>query len=213
LGVEPSARLVDKELYNCQIKIQNMKNDYTRLRKLIAKIHVKSGGTYRSGSRKRSRRRKQTPQQAESLSEIQKKQAFESMNEDERELFELNQMEEQFSITGVNQYKTQLEASIIELAKKVKDIRKKNHEAEIYQKRLGKEHTEKVLFIKNEERDKGMGALRQLEHLKVKIETINFTLRRNLQRKKENASNIHTLISQIHKDQGLLESIPPAPLT
>ena len=95
-------------------------------------------------------------------------------------------MEDDFTITGVNHYKTKLEANIIELTKKVKELRKKNREAEIYEKKLSKEHTEKVLFITHQERDIGMGALRQLEHLKVKIDSINLNLRTSLERKKKN---------------------------
>ena len=41
------------------------------------------------------------------------------------------------------------------------------------EKRMAKDHEEKVLFIEHEEKDKGMSALRQLEFMKVKIDGAN----------------------------------------
>ena len=72
----------------------------------------------------------------------------------------LRQMEEEFNITGVNQYKTQLEANILVLNKKVKELQHQVKYGEIQEKRMSKAHTEKVLFIEHEEKDKGMSALR-----------------------------------------------------
>jgi len=96
----------------------------------------------------------------------------------------LKQMEEEFAITGVNQYKAHLEAQIEMLNVRVKEMQRRNHYAEIHEKRLSKEHTEKVLFIKHEEKDKGMSALRQLEFMKAKIDKINKGLRDNFERRK-----------------------------
>ena len=81
-----------------------------------------------------------------------------------------------FNITGVNQYKTQLESNIEILAKKVKEMARKNHYNEIIEKRLDKEHNEKLVFVLQEEKEKGMSALRQLEFVKNKIDNINKSL-------------------------------------
>jgi hypothetical protein len=99
----------------------------------------------------------------------------------------LKEIEEEFNITGVNQYKQALEQNIVILNKKVKDMERILHYAEIEEKRINKYHTEVALFAENEEKDKGMCALRQLEFMKEKIDGINKTLRNNLeQRKKDN---------------------------
>ena len=49
-------------------------------------------------------------------------------------------MEKEFAITGVNKYKTYLEEQIEILTKQVKEMERRNHYAEIYEKRLSKEH-------------------------------------------------------------------------
>lgn len=46
------------------------------------------------------------------------------------------------------------------LNKKVKEMERKNHYAGIIEKRLDKEHNEKLVFVLQEEKEKGMSALR-----------------------------------------------------
>lgn len=52
-----------------------------------------------------------------------------------------------FKVTGVNEYKTQLEQNILVLNKKVKEMERQNHYAQIIEKRLDKEHNEKLVFV------------------------------------------------------------------
>ena len=100
-------------------------------------------------------------QQSTSLQQIQRKEDFGGhLDPDLEEDMKLRQMEEEFNITGVNQYKTQLEANILVLNKKVKELQHQVKYGEIQEKRMNKAHTEKVLFIEHEEKDKGMSALR-----------------------------------------------------
>ena len=62
-------------------------------------------------------------------------------------------------------------------------MQRRVHYAEIEEKRIAKDHTEKVLFAVHEEKDKGMSVLRQLEFMKVKIEKTNKMLRNNLEQR------------------------------
>lgn len=50
---------------------------------------------------------------------------------------------------------------------------------------MSKAHTEKALFIEHEEKDRGIGALRQLEFMKVKIDTIKKSLRDNFDKRRK----------------------------
>ena len=62
-------------------------------------------------------------------------------------------------------------------------MERRNHYAEIYEKRLSKEHDEKARFVIHEEKDKGMMALRQLEFMKAKMDKINIGLRKSFERR------------------------------
>lgn len=177
---------MEKELTNNRIKILNMKTDYLRMKKLIQKIRGKAlqDKTLKRKARQLHHDYGIYEQQALSLAQYQHKQETDF---DEEEL-KLKEIEEEFNITGVNQYKQALEKNIFILNKKVKDLERKLHYAEIEEKRINKQHTEVALFAENEEKDKGMCALRQLEFMKAKIDGINRTLRVNLEtRKKTNA--------------------------
>ena len=81
--------------------------------------------------------------------------------------------DQEFKITGVNQYKIALEQQIENMRRTVKELERNNHYAEIAEKRMSKEVNEKIVFIQNEERDKGMSALKQLEFMNNKIDTVN----------------------------------------
>jgi hypothetical protein len=66
-----------------------------------------------------------------------------------------------------------LEQNIKILNGKVKEMQRKVHYAEIEEKKLDKAHTEVALFVANQEKDKGMNALRQLEFMKQKLHDVN----------------------------------------
>ena len=90
--MRPTIENIDKELTNNRIKIMNMKTDFVRHKKLIAKIE--------------NRKSKKQQESQQSMQMYDKK---------EEDLPD-------FNITGVNQYKTQLESNIIILNKKVKEM-------------------------------------------------------------------------------------------
>ena len=78
--------------------------------------------------------------------------------------------EQEFKITGVNLYKLGLEAKIERMQKRVKEAERRNHYAEVNERRLEKEHVAQATFKVHDEKDRGMGVLRQLEHLRARIE-------------------------------------------
>jgi len=59
-------------------------------------------------------------------------------------------------------------------------MQRKVHYAEINERRQSKEHMEQVKFVTNDEKDKGMSALRQLEFMKQKIDKTTISLRTSL---------------------------------
>jgi hypothetical protein len=83
-------------------------------------------------------------------------------------------------------------------------LQRRNHYAEIIEKRLDKEHNEKLVFVAVEEKEKGMSALRQLEFHKIKIDSINATLQTNLERRRRDQSKINSLTEQIAIDTQIL---------
>ena len=157
LNQKPSLHVMEKELTNNMIKIMNMKTDFTKMRKLMAKIQCRPQKT-------RARNKSvndSNMQQSSSLQQLQRKEDFGNhLDPDLVEDMKLRQMEEEFNITGVNQYKSKLEANILVLNKKVKELQHKVKYGEINEKRLAKAHTQKVLFVEHQEKDKGMSALR-----------------------------------------------------
>lgn len=164
LGQKPPLHIIEKELTNNRIKVLNMKTDFTRMRKLIQKIRGKAF-TDRKMKRK-ARHLHQSygifEQQASSGSHYQRKLEQDHSDPDlyDEEELKLKEIEEEFNITGVNQYKQALEQNIVILNKRVKDMERKVHYAEIEEKRINKEHTEKAMFAVNQEKDRGMSALR-----------------------------------------------------
>jgi len=70
-------------------------------------------------------------------------------------------------------------------------MERRNHYAEIYEKRLSKEHDETARFAIHDEKDKGMIALRQLEFMKAKIENVNLSLRNSFERRKTDQVKIN----------------------
>lgn len=54
----------------------------------------------------------------------------------EEEELKLKEIEEEFNITGVNNYKQQLENNIVILNNKVKEMQRRCHYAEIQEKRI-----------------------------------------------------------------------------
>ena len=55
--------------------------------------------------------------------------------------------DQEFKITGVNHYKIALEYKIEEHKRKLKDLERSNHYAEVAEKRMSKEVNEKIVFI------------------------------------------------------------------
>ena len=65
----------------------------------------------------------------------------EQLEEIKQEELRLQEIEQEFNITGVNQLKTQLESNIEILSKKCKQMERQIHYALIREKRLEKAHT------------------------------------------------------------------------
>jgi len=90
-------------------------------------------------------------------------------------------------------------------------MQRRLHYAEIEEKRINKYHTEVALFAEHEEKDKGMCALRQLEFMKEKIDTINKGLRINLEVRKKDTLIIEGLNKKIDHSDIILKSLPEYP--
>jgi hypothetical protein len=69
------------------------------------------------------------------------------------------------------------------------------------------------VFFLQEEKEKGMSALRQLEFQKVKIDKINRFLKTNNEKRMSDSAKIHSLNEQILNDQAMLNQLPEARLS
>ena len=87
-------------------------------------------------------------------------------------------------------------------------MERRNHYAEIQEKRLSKEHDEMARFAIHDEKDKGMLALKQLEFMKVKIEKINHNLRTSYDKHKIDQIKINQKLKEIEDDKEELEYLP-----
>lgn len=100
LNFKPTVQSLDKELTNNRIKIMNMKTDFFRLKKLADKIQGKAA----RGQLKISRKNKQLLKPSKSTEQVDLNKLTDPGLKEEA--LELQKMEKEFNITGVNQYKT-----------------------------------------------------------------------------------------------------------
>lgn len=137
----------------------------------------------------------------------------EQLEEIKQEELRLQQIEQEFNITGVNQLKTQLESNIEILTQKCKALERKIHYAQIQEKRLEKAHTKEAIFVHYEEKDKGMEVLKQLEFMKKKIDGINRGLRTNFEMRKHQKIQVKEMQRRVQESQAELNELPQAQLT
>ena len=99
------------------------------------------------------------------------------------------------------------------MSKTLKELERDNHFGDLQERRREKEHSELALFQFNEERDKGMFALKQLETLKVKIDDLKSQIEFNKSKKADNLERLAFLRQQNEQCYLALQEMPERPLT